>query len=332
MAKHTTILTLTLGTLLFAVACAQPNADPSVDIAQREQAVVGGQAAKPGEIGWQAALFDVSDPAAASPVQFCGGTLVDARRGWVVTAAHCVINEAPDEQSWTPRAPESLRVTVGSLALSSIPPDAYLRVRRVLIHPAYDDLTTNNDIALLEVDGVAAQATSARLAGTAWRDRLIGPGRAAIVSGWGSIAAVDPNADDDAAAAATSSDGAAAAPAESSDSDLDAWGYPDTLRWVSIPIAPQNLCAKLVRDPAAPDEVAVTDSMICAGTLRGGRDSCDGDSGGPLVVMEGLQPVLVGVTSWGYGCAWPGTLGVYTRVSAFSAWLLQCMRDPDHCA
>ena len=42
--------------------------------------------------------------------------------------------------------------------------------------------------------------------------------------------------------------------------------------------------------------------MFCAGYLEGGRDGCQGDSGGPFICVEGDQPVLYGVTSWGYGC------------------------------
>jgi hypothetical protein len=65
------------------------------------------------------------------------------------------------------------------------------------------------------------------------------------------------------------------------------------------------------------------DSSFCAGEIEGGKDACQGDSGGPVVVKANNQWALVGLVSWGIGCARSGEFGGYTRVSAFKNWLEQ---------
>jgi len=51
-------------------------------------------------------------------------------------------------------------------------------------------------------------------------------------------------------------------------------------------------------------------------------DTCQGDSGGPLMMFtSSRQWVLVGLTSYGDGCARPQYSGVYTRVAAYESWI-----------
>ncbi|CAH1153436.1 unnamed protein product [Phaedon cochleariae] len=70
----------------------------------------------------------------------------------------------------------------------------------------------------------------------------------------------------------------------------------------------------------------ITSNMICAGELKGGRDTCQGDSGGPLIVTRpGNQCsfYVVGVTSFGKSCGQRNTPAIYTRVSEYVTWIEQ---------
>jgi trypsin len=59
--------------------------------------------------------------------------------------------------------------------------------------------------------------------------------------------------------------------------------------------------------------------MICAAVTGGGKDACQGDSGGPLVV--GGQ--LVGIVSWGVGCALADFPGVYSNVATLKSFVTE---------
>ena len=80
-----------------------------------------------------------------------------------------------------------------------------------------------------------------------------------------------------------------------------------------VPLVSKQTCQR-----AYPGEL--DDTMLCAGYAQGGVDACQGDSGGPLVCEFSGKWYLVGITSWGRGCADPNKYGVYAKVPVFMSW------------
>ncbi|KAL4985249.1 trypsin-like cysteine/serine peptidase domain-containing protein [Aspergillus falconensis] len=86
------------------------------------------------------------------------------------------------------------------------------------------------------------------------------------------------------------------------------------LQYVEVPVVSKSTCS---RDYSGFNEI--TDSMFCAGEEEGGKDGCQGDSGGPFAA----DGVLIGITSWGNGCARAGYPGVYSSPAYFRDFIQQ---------
>lgn len=97
--------------------------------------------------------------------------------------------------------------------------------------------------------------------------------------------------------------------------ELENRALPWKLRSAPVKFLADRVCRRAYRKAFSPR------MMLCAGSINGSTDSCYGDSGGPLV-RRALQPILVGVVSWGPDeCAVPRRPGVYTRVSFYHTWI-----------
>ncbi|KAL0972882.1 hypothetical protein UPYG_G00196020 [Umbra pygmaea] len=109
---------------------------------------------------------------------------------------------------------------------------------------------------------------------------------------------------------------------------ITGWGYlheqgkvSSVLQKADIPLINQTICSSysVYGD-------SITDRMLCAGYLEGRVDACQGDSGGPLV-YELERWTLVGIVSWGIGCAEPNQPGVYSNVDRILNWIYTTMEN-----
>ncbi|XP_076060017.1 transmembrane protease serine 9-like [Oratosquilla oratoria] len=179
--------------------------------------------------------------------------------------------------------PQGFEVLLGHHDLS----DTTVQVQRlgvdsVIIHPSYNSDTIDNDIALI------------RLAENAQLNNVVRPACMpdmnndyssvdAIVTGWGRLE-------------------------EGGETAI-------VLQEVTVPTMTNQECIKYYKF------YPITPSMICAGYQEGGKGPCNGDSGGPMVTLQGGKYVLIGIVSWGVGCAGRRAPAVFARFTVFVSWI-----------
>ncbi|XP_034194790.2 trypsin-1 [Osmia lignaria lignaria] len=167
------------------------------------------------------------------------------------------------------------------------------KVDKVIKHIGYSTFNYNNDIALVKLKGIIRFEGKMRPVCLPERAKTFA-GTDGIVTGWGAIEESGP--------------------------------ISQTLQEVVVPILTNTEC-RATKYPAR----RITDNMLCAGYKEGQKDSCQGDSGGPLHVVINNIHSIVGVVSWGEGCAKPGYPGVYSRVNRYITWIEQNTEDACYC-
>jgi len=188
--------------------------------------------------------------------------------------------------------PATMHVVAGGIKLNNFENEEEPRNLDAIIgHPDYSAATISNDACLLKMKEPFEWTEFVQPIALPAVMQDTAAGSMVTVTGWG-----------------TTSEGAL--------------GLPNVLHKVSVPVVSDEDC----NASYGASGYAVADSMICAGLPEGGKDSCQGDSGGPFFSNESPETrELLGIVSWGIGCARAGYPGVYTEVSHFVEWITETM-------
>ncbi|XP_028622210.1 coagulation factor VII isoform X2 [Grammomys surdaster] len=205
---------------------------------------------------------------------------------WIVTAAHCFDNI----RSWV-----NITVVMGEHDFSE--KDGTEQIRRVVqvfMPDKYIRGKIDHDIALLRFHRPVTftdYVVPLCLPEKAFSENTLARIRFSRVSGWGQL--------------------------------LDRGATALELMSIEVPrLLTQDCLEHAKHTPKTPK---ITDNMFCAGYMDGTMDACKGDSGGPHATHYHGTWYLTGVVSWGEGCAAIGHVGVYTRVSQYTDWLVRLM-------
>jgi secreted trypsin-like serine protease len=273
--------------------------DPRSEVAY-STLIVGGSPALHNQVPWQVLVRN--SLALGDDADSCGGTLVHPQ--WIISAAHCFARPTVFFSQRDVLDPPSLEVIAGIRDIQLLGQGERRSVRRLIVHPDFDRQTFEHDLALLYVDPPIfclhcqpiGLVTPSGMQHSDREDWTAPPGTWGTISGWGNQQ-----------------------PQSIFGTGLEE--YPRILQVLEVPVYDNATC---VNDSFL-DVTALTENMLCAGFLDGRGDGCSGDSGGPLTVRktDGTGHVLAGVISWGIGCAVPGYLGVYTRISRYHGWIYE---------
>lgn len=256
--------------------------------------IIGGHESNPGRWPWMVAVLNKNDEA------FCGGTLITPY--FVVTAGkfiHFPFNFMQSFNCFThllffpiahcvrKKDMTQIQIRAGEHNLFFDEGNEQQRnISEVFVHPKYDPVTVDNDIALLKLrQPLKINKHVSPVCLPKDTDVMKDNARGTIL-GWGKRRP-------------------------------DAIFGTDALHAARVPITNAEVCKKVY------SKYYISDNMVCAGLKRGQVDSCAGDSGGPLLFRkkETNRFHLYGITSFGEGCGRKGRYGIYAKVPNMVNWI-----------
>lgn len=248
-----------------------------------QQNIIGGSVIDIRNVPWQVSLRSLIG--GATGIHFCGGSIISNR--WVLTAAHCV--SPPDGVT----NPTWIMVKAGATnQYASINQSQLIGASQIYVHPNYNPVTYDNDIALIYLSSgfVFADAVQPIAYSTPCNTSAIDVqnGTIATLSGWG-LTSNNPNSPTSALLQAT-----------------------------TMPIISNPAAYSINTAYSAYYTYPITNNMISFYQL--GTAAAKGDSGGPAVIWINGTPVLIGASSWGLPPK--DTLPtMYTKVQNYTSWI-----------
>ncbi|XP_056133535.1 transmembrane protease serine 9 [Lampris incognitus] len=177
--------------------------------------------------------------------------------------------------------PSGWSVSLGSVLRSGVGA-LVIPIQKVILHPAFNTTNMDHDVALLELAVPAPRSYTIQSVCLPSPVHRFFKSAECYIMGWGSM--------------------------------REGGSLTNLLQKAAVNIIDQADCQQSYGS-------GLTPSMMCAGYMEGGKDTCLGDSGGPLTCRHPSgQWFVAGVTSWGHGCGRMGFPGVYTRVTAVREW------------